>query len=87
MYIVKHSATWCGPCKMLAGMLKTVDLTGIEIRENDIDTDQALAAKHNVRGVPTMVAFDGDNNEIGRKTGAMTKEQFLVWINSLKETK
>ena len=85
MHIVKHSASWCGPCKMLKSMLETVNV-GIEIQENDIDVNQEMAQKHRVRGVPTMVAFEGDR-EIGRKVGMMTKEQFTVWVDSLKQPK
>lgn len=85
MHIVKHSASWCGPCKMLKNMLETVNVD-IEIRENDIDVNQEMAQKHGVRGVPTMVAFEGDR-EIGRKVGMMTKEQFTAWVNSLKQSK
>ena len=53
-------ATWCGPCKMLAPILKEVkDSLGerITILKIDVDKNQELAAKYQVRGVPTMVLF------------------------------
>lgn len=53
-------ATWCGPCHMLLPVLNKVKdklqdrLTIIKI---DVDKNQELAQKLNVRGVPTMMLF------------------------------
>lgn len=82
MHIVKYSAEWCQPCKQLSAMLALAN-HGVEIIEKDVDVEQEAAMKDNVRGVPTMIAFDGEK-ELGRKIGSMSKDQFLEWLNVMK---
>ncbi|WP_299517981.1 thioredoxin domain-containing protein, partial [uncultured Flavobacterium sp.] len=56
--LVDFFATWCGPCQMLAPILKEVkDELGenISIIKIDVDKNQPLAAQYQVRGVPTMM--------------------------------
>lgn len=81
MKILKFSASWCGPCKMLS---KTIEGIKAEmpypVEEIDIDENTELAQKYSIRGVPTMVLVDGDK-EVKRKVGAMTApelKQFLA---------
>lgn len=82
MHIVKYSATWCQPCKQLSAMLATSN-ADVQIVERDVDVEQEAAMKDNVRGVPTLIAFDGEK-ELGRKIGSMSKDQFLEWLNVMK---
>ena len=54
--LVDFFATWCGPCQMLTPILKQVkDNLGerITIIKIDVDKNQELASKFQVRGVPT----------------------------------
>lgn len=58
--LVDFSAEWCGPCKMMAPILKEVAprVSGkIRIIKVDIDQAPSAAAKYNVRSVPTLVLF------------------------------
>ena len=49
--VLKFSASWCGPCRVLAQTLKDVEgITAI-----DIDKDMETARKYGIRSVPTMV--------------------------------
>ena len=64
--VLKFSATWCGPCRVLAQTLKDVEgITNI-----DIDKDMETARKYGIRSVPTMV-FLKDGKEIHRQSGNM----------------
>ena len=49
--VLKFSATWCGPCKILATTLKGM----VGITDIDIEKDMEKARKYNVRSVPTLV--------------------------------
>lgn len=58
--MVDFYATWCGPCKRLAPTL--VKLAGefegrLKFVKVDVDRAQALAARYEIRGVPTILGF------------------------------
>ena len=78
--LLKFSATWCGPCKALAGSMKHVDFKDIEVKEVDIDQNPELVAKYGIRGVPTLVLLD-DGKELARKSGVMMADEIEQFIN------
>ena len=78
--VLKFSATWCGPCKMLAKTLQTVN-TDVEIEEVDINQNEELTAQYRVRGVPTLVMLE-DDVEVKRVVGVKSKEELENWINN-----
>lgn len=77
--ILKFSATWCGPCKMLAKNLESVS-TDIQIVDIDIDKNGPLAQQYGVRGVPTMVMLDEDE-EVKRFVGVRSLKELEDWLN------
>ena len=80
--LVDFYATWCGPCKMLAPVLKQVkEELGDRIKIIKIDTDknQELASKYQVRSVPTMILFQ-NGKQLWRQSGLLTKAEILKVI-------
>ena len=80
--LVDFFATWCGPCQMLAPVLKQVkDNLGdrITIIKIDVDKNQELAQKYQVRGVPTMMLFQ-EGKQLWRQSGVLTKEEITKII-------
>jgi len=82
--LVDFYADWCGPCKTLAPILKDVKAEmgeGIKIVKIDVDKNQELAGKYQVRGVPTMMLFK-DGQQLWRQSGVLQKSQIIDVIKS-----
>ena len=80
MRLLKFSAEWCQPCKMLAKTLEGIDVP-YPLIEIDIDEKPNLAQEYKVRGVPTMVLLDENDAEVGRLVGVKTKAEIEEFIN------
>ena len=82
--LIDFYADWCGPCKTLAPILKEVKTElgeTIKIIKIDIDKNQQLAAKYQVRGVPTMILFK-DGAQLWRQSGVIQKQDIINIIKS-----
>lgn len=58
--LVDFFATWCGPCQTQAPILDDLKQRVGEtasIIKIDVDKNQSVAAKYQVRGVPTLIIF------------------------------
>ena len=77
--VIKFSATWCHPCKILSENLSNIQ-TDIPIENFDIDDKFEIAQEFGIRGVPTMVMLD-ENVEVKRKTGLMSTAELEAWLN------
>jgi thioredoxin 1 len=74
MKMLKFSASWCQPCKQLTETLKGMELP-FPVSEIDVDQNRDAAIEYGIRGVPTLILLDEDNNQLKRLSGAMTKQQ------------
>ena len=79
--LIKFSASWCQPCKSLAGNFKHVDMKDVTLKSVDIEEDQDLAKQYGIRSVPTMVLLK-DGVEVGRKTGVLMADKIEEFIHA-----
>jgi thioredoxin 1 len=78
--VLRFTASWCGPCKMLAKNLESIN-TSVPIEVIDIDVFQDVAVEYGIRGVPTLVMVD-ENIEVKRLVGMQSLKELETWINT-----
>ena len=77
--VLRFTASWCQPCKMLAKNLESIN-TEIPIEVYDIDERTDVAMDFGIRGVPTLVMMEG-NTEIKRMVGMQALKDLENWFN------
>ena len=77
--LIDFSAEWCQPCKMMPPILKEVKKQmgdKIRILKIDVDRNPAIAQKHQIQSVPTMMVFK-NGQVVFRQSGVMQAGQIV----------
>ena len=83
--LVDFWAEWCGPCKMIAPLLDEIakEKAGtIKVGKINIDTNQSLSARYNVRAIPTLLFFK-NGQVVDQVTGMTSKKDLLGRIDAV----
>ncbi len=80
--VVDFTATWCGPCKMLAPIIEKLsqELAG-KVKVGKLDTDESpiTGAKYGIRSVPTVMVFVNGERK-AQHVGLANRETLLKLI-------
>lgn len=74
--LVDFTATWCGPCQRIAPLIDSLaDRTAgrLKVAKLDIDANPRAPGRYNIRGVPTLMLFQGGQvvaTHVGALNGA-----------------
>lgn len=85
--LVDFYADWCAPCRAMKPVLEDVKARmgdEVSIFKIDVDKNQALAAKFNIRSIPTLVLFN-KGNAVWRKSGMASSAELIKAVSSFSE--
>lgn len=80
MKFYKFYADWCGPCRVLTTILNK---TQIEYEPINVDSNEELVNKYDIKTIPVFIAVKDDGTEIDRFVGVKSADAIKQWINSL----
>ena len=80
--VADFSATWCGPCRMLAPVLEDVsEKLGDKVSFYNVDVDESplLAMEYRVSSVPCLVLLK-NGQFVDQSIGFKPEAQITAWI-------
>lgn len=83
--LVDFWAEWCGPCKMIAPLLDEIareKAGSVKIAKVNVDENQALSMRYNVRAIPALLFFK-NGNLVDQVVGMTSKKDLVGRLDAL----
>lgn len=80
--LVDFWATWCGPCKMIAPIVKEIadEYDGkILVGKVNVDEEPDLTTQYNVSSIPTLMVFK-NGQLVNKAVGYREKDEILKML-------
>ena len=79
-------ADWCGPCKMLAPVLREIaeeNAGALKVGKINVDEQMELAMRFQVSSIPMLVVFK-DGKAVAKSVGYRSKAEIAAMVESAK---
>ena len=79
--LIDFYADWCGPCNRLSPIVDKVSVDNKDVKfvRIDVDKNEELMTRYNVRSIPTLVVIE-NGKEINRSVGLIPEDKILALI-------